>query len=300
MPGLLAIIGDLAAGHDLSWLGLKNAGYQLGNNVKNRFFRYSCSSYESLNRNAKHSFAQNYALSIYKSDAVYSFIPKNGCSTLRTSLAYSNGCIKDTSDFNWIHLNNQTFKASLKELVTAEYTFVILRCPFARLASVYLDKIVSRDPNAWLFCDLLSRKVEPEDITFEYFVKALKKQSVLRGNIHWRPQIDFLVYDEYDDYFCLEQFSHATDSLEQKISLKVIDARPLTKHGTDKYALQDDQCYSSASPLEIDAMQRNGICPSHKSLYTDELHRIVAKLYADDLKLYSDIFGESGLMFAGG
>ena len=65
---------------------------------------------------------------------------------MRLSLAFYNGCVDDTADFGWIHSNNATFRADLASLAGASYTFVILRCPYARLASGYLDKIVAGKP----------------------------------------------------------------------------------------------------------------------------------------------------------
>ena len=111
--------------------------------MKKRQLNYTANSYVKLNKNMQHKLAQNHALRIYKSNSIYSFIPKNGCSTMRLSLALANGCISDPKDFEWIHNNSLTFSADLPSLLLADYTFVILRCPFARLASVYLDKIVS-------------------------------------------------------------------------------------------------------------------------------------------------------------
>jgi hypothetical protein len=110
--------------------------------VNLRRLRFPKRRHVALAKNAAHQFAARHALSIYGARAIYSFIPKNGCSTLRFSVACANGCIDGPSDIDWIHSNNLTFSATLHELVTAQYTFTVLRCPYSRLASVYLDKIV--------------------------------------------------------------------------------------------------------------------------------------------------------------
>ena len=96
-----------------------------------------------LDSNVQHKFAAQHALNIYKSQSIYTFIPKCACSTMRLSLALANGLISDVKNYNWIHSNNSTFCANLSELVKAKFTFVILRNPFLRLASTYLDKIVN-------------------------------------------------------------------------------------------------------------------------------------------------------------
>jgi hypothetical protein len=120
-----------------------------------------------------------------------------------------------------------------------------------------------------------------------------------KGNIHWQPQIDFLVYEEYDDYFCVEELSQAIQTLKEKIGLSVIDARDLTQHGLNHLELvREADSYSKMSPDEIFSLKRSGKCPDPKLLYNDELIEIVRKCYQLDITLYSEIFGFKNLMFS--
>ncbi|WP_366939281.1 sulfotransferase family 2 domain-containing protein [uncultured Paraglaciecola sp.] len=66
----------------------------------------------------------------------------------------------------------------------ADYTFVVLRCPFRRLASVFLDKFVAKEPDAWQYRDVLSRKVDLDNLSFHDFVLSLKNTAILNSNIH--------------------------------------------------------------------------------------------------------------------
>ena len=265
--------------------------------MQNRILKNSSTSYGNLNQNPLFKFANNHALMIYKSDALYTFIPKNGCSTMRLSLAIANGCISDTKNYNWIHNNNKTFVASLAEIIKAKYTFVILRDPFRRLASVYIDKIVDRTVEAWSLYDRLERKIELKELTFKRFVETIVKPGFLRSNIHWRPQIDFLMYSKYDDYFCLEDFSKAIPSIEEKAKIKIYDARNLTKHGLDQYESINDKDFSDTLPIEILNLKDKGHAPSYESLYTEELIELVSTLYKDDFSLYTNKFGKENLLF---
>lgn len=263
-----------------------------------RLFRYSAKSYENLRANAQHSFAQRHALNIYASDAIYSFIPKNGCSTLRTSLAIANGCIADAADFNWIHQNNDTFAASLSELVRARYTFTILRCPFSRLLSVYLDKFVNRNIVAWRYVDLHDRTIEFDDITFEFFVKSLCVERIRHGDMHWMPQTAFLVYEDYDDYFAFEDFPALVETLQRKIGLDVVDARPLTRHGTAGLRRLSKKAPFRLSPFELLGFRKRGSLPAPESMYTEELVKCVQRAYRSDLALYKRVFGKENLLFS--
>ena len=83
-----------------------------------RELRFAAASHGSLASNAQHQFAARHALAIYPKNAIYTYIPKCGCSTMRYTLAVANGCIADASDADWIHENNETFRASLQQLLS--------------------------------------------------------------------------------------------------------------------------------------------------------------------------------------
>lgn len=249
-------------------------------------FRKGLVGLNNLEKNNQYRFAMEYSMMLYQKNALYSFIPKNACSTLRLSTAIENGCIKDINQGHWIHANNQTFNATLADAIKAEYSFVILRCPFRRLASVYLDKFVSKEPDAWQYRDALSRDIELDDLTFRDFVLSLKKSFIFGSNIHWRSQVDFLLFESYSDYFSLEEFPHAISTLKDKIDFDVVDARELTGHGTDYFQTLNDGCYADTPAFDIALMKRKGQCPSHASLYDKELFALVSHLYRDDIKLY--------------
>ena len=263
----------------------------------NRILKYSSDNNNNLNQNQKYNFSRNHALNIYQSNSIYTFIPKNACSTMRVSLAMKNGCIDDINDYNWIHKNNNTFSASLRELIRAEYTFVILRDPFKRLASVYLDKIVDRNIDAWNLYGESDKKVQLDEITFSKFIEMIFKPGVFRSNIHWRPQVDFLVYKEYDDYFAIENFSEAIIKIAKKTNMKIFDARDLTKHGLDQYELILDKSFSDTSPLDILKLKQDGFSPSHETLYNEDLIKKVRTRYKEDFDLYIDKFGKKNILF---
>ena len=98
-----------------------------------------------ISENDLYTFSSSYTLSIYPIDAICTFIPKNACTTLRYSIAVANGFLKDINDIAWIHSNNSTFISTQREVALAKYTFVVLRCPFRRVASAFLEKFVGRE-----------------------------------------------------------------------------------------------------------------------------------------------------------
>ncbi|PKG95618.1 sulfotransferase family 2 domain-containing protein [Paraglaciecola sp. MB-3u-78] len=260
-------------------------------------FKSASKTHGPLQQNPLHQTPMNHAMEIYKTNSIYTFIPKNGCSTLRLSVAIENGCIDGIEQGNWIHANNQTFKPSLADAAKAQYKFVVLRCPYRRLASVFLDKFVAKEPDAWLYRAQLRHEVDLDNLTFTQFIKSLAVPAMKGFNIHWKPQSDFLLYTQYDDYFALEHFSDAIHILSEKINFNVVDARSLTSHGIDIYELLNDRCFSEMKAFDIAILKRAGQCPSHKSLYNPELVAIVKRLYADDIALYCDKCDAEDILF---
>lgn len=262
-----------------------------------RLLRYAGQSRKTLRDNSAHGFAAAYALCLYGAEAVCSFIPKNACSSLRVSLALANGAIAGLEHWTWIHANNPTFRASLKDLATADFTFTILRCPHARLASVFLDKIVGRAPDYWQLFRALDDQLDPARFSFRDFVDFVSGDpDHLELNEHWRPQVDFLVYETYDAWYAVERLDAARADLAARVALDLVDARPLTRHGTDRFVLQGGD-FADAPVTDLAALQAEGRAPAHAALYDAPLIRTVAAVYGEDLALYRARIGAETLSF---
>ena len=252
---------------------------------------------DPLPQNGPHQFAARHALVHYASGAVYSFIPKNACTALRYSLAIANGLIEGEEDFAWIHANNGVCLAQVRDLAVAPYSFVVLRCPYSRLASVFLDKFVALEPPSWAMRRALNDTYEPTELTFRDFVGHLRATSVRNADIHWRPQVEFLVYEDYSDWFAMEDFAAATARIEERTGMHVHDTRALARHGTDRFTLTGEIEFADTPVREIARMQRNGRSPTHAALYDADLVKAVSRIYASDIELYVSHFGRDGLLF---
>ena len=284
----------------------------------NRTLKYVNKEKVNLANNIYHKFAANHALSVYNVNAIYTYIPKNACSTLRFSIALKNGFLKNKGDVEWIHENNTTFIASQRELVTCEYSFVILRCPYRRIASAFFDKISEGNLLAKplfkrnLFTKIMdklcrlnkysnryrnkfwSKKIKK--LTFEDFIKRIVAIQPHKLDNHLRPQIDFLVYDEYDDYFCLERIGLLQNTLKEKINLEIHDTRKLIKHDASHL----EKININANKLtagEISNLKNRGKIPKYESVYSDATKKLVYEYYKDDIKLYISKFGPETLLF---
>jgi hypothetical protein len=253
--------------------------------MKRRELLHSRLSNGSVMVNEGHGFAAKFALALYRRRAIYSFIPKNACSTMRFTLAVDNGFLRASDSIQWIHANNGAFIATQPDMVTADFTFTILRCPFDRLASAYLDKIVGMHRDAWDFREEGHASGTAMDASFSDFVRTITSHKSKRQNIHWRPQSDFMLYADYDRYYAFADIPAMTRDLKAVLDLDILDARSMTGHGRGSLTKLDGD-YADMPALDIALLKRDGQCPSTASLYTDETIRLVSKCYKDDIRLY--------------
>ena len=245
--------------------------------------------YCQVNQNKMHAFSSSHTLSIYPIGAVYTFIPKNACSSLRYSIAVANGFLDGVEDVKWIHKNNQTFVSTQREVCIANYTFVVLRCPFTRIASGFLNKLVDKTFNV---NDAAGNRI---DINFHDFLMVIKSQQRSEMNQHWRNQSDFLHYERYDEYFSLESFPNAIKSLGNH-GLNVYDTRTKLKH--DLSALERiDGDFSRIKTNELKKMKDEGCLPNYKSMFGDKEIELINEMYKDDINLYKSHFGKNDLLF---
>jgi len=242
----------------------------------------------NLTANNAHRFATQHAMQIYP-DFIYSFIPKNACSTMRLSIAIHNGAIRSENEVNWIHKNNNTWVPSLKDVLTAKYTFVILRCPIKRIYSVFFDKFVSKEQNAWNLFERLDR-IEPlDEWTFNSFLERISIAGNLRSDIHWRPQRDFLIYDSYDDYFDLGDFVMASSVISSKTGMNIKDSRNLLRHDTSRYNKTKNGYYGNTPIRDLVEMKKSGFMPSIENCFDDQSLSTVRKLYKRDFQLLENV-----------
>lgn len=262
-----------------------------------RILRHSPGTVDGLAHNAAHRLATQHALVHYATGAIFTFIPKNACTSLRVSLAMANGVIAAPEEWTWVHNNNATFSATLADLARAPISVVILRCPFRRLASAFLDKIVSRMPEFWTLHRKSRDMIDPDRLTFRGFVEWIGKPGFLRADLHWRPQVDFLVYRQYDKVFAFERLSDFDAFFADVTGQSFVDARPLSGHATSVTAPLTGDGFADMPLAELAWMKFQGQLPRPIDLYDAALVATVRRLYADDIALYHDLFGKADLLF---
>jgi hypothetical protein len=247
---------------------------------------------DSFNTHKGIQFAMRYALCYYKKRAIFTFIPKNACSTLRLSLALANGIIDNVSQHGFIHRNNHLFSATIREVSECDFSFAILRSPYRRLTSVFIDKFLSKDPLCEKLVGVPRNDKAFGSYTFKKFIIAIcNDNKLLLSDPHWLPQANFLLFEKYTQVFRVEDMNYCSRMIKRLVGIDMIDARPLTNHGTD---LLKHQAVKNACNMSIDeliAMKKRGIVPDAASFYGHEMNEFVRSAYEEDFCHYENMFG---------
>lgn len=267
------------------------------------------------------AYALKYALHIQPANAIYSYVPKNACTTLKYSTVLTNRKAVPPALFEQSDRLVSSYRASLFDIEQARYRFIVLRCPWQRLASLFLDKFVagrrtgralrlnSDRTRTHLAEAIILRAlyrlgarsyIDHATFSFRNFVDLLTVPGALEIDHHWRKQTDFdlepLGYS-YDDVFSLANIEDAFEKITQRTGMKIYDTRDLSGHSANGLHRMTDRCYADTPLTDLAAMRTAGMIPAHTAMYDPELVAIVRDLYHADLELYNRHLGSEGLIF---
>ena len=261
--------------------------------------------------NKKHSVRRN-TLRIKDKNAICTYIPKNACSTLRYSVAVANGRPDSAETLSYIHKGMPDAMASPEDIASASYSFAILRCPYRRIVSAFLNKAAIENSRARSLFPRGNRLFRPnpasvkgqaaakalkskiDALTFGDFMTLLQGRQSNRIDTHFRRQTDFLLKQDYTDFFALEALPDALLRLQDKIGLRILDR---SDHAVTKLQKLDVDA-SQMTIAELIEIQASGFAPPYANLFTSATRRAVETFYADDFALYKRQFGSENLLFA--
>lgn len=259
---------------------------------RKREFLQTVGSTDKLCLNENHIFSLKHTSLHYASNAICTWIPKNGCSSLRYSIAKANGAISSINELEWIHNNGESFSANSKEILQANYTFVFLRNPFKRLLSFFGDKLCHQGSSSSVDQSYKQAKktFEANDNTsFCEFVNYIwENPQLIYKDIHTKPQNDFLIYRKYDDYFTLENYPKSVETILAKSGLKIEDIRDQNSIYTTKGLEASSEFTHSTKATEFAKLMKNRKCPIPENMYTNDLIKKVATMYLHDILLYQN------------
>lgn len=155
----------------------------------------SCLSRGQLGHALKHSRARRYT---YLNNA------KCGCSSVKKTLwekEFENGDVLQSPSRRSVHEKDAPlWSPNMSDVLESTFTFSIVRNPFARVLSCYLDKIVLREERGLpLGPGIQLRRQfglnEDAEIGFPRFLELICKLDESRDDMHWRPQFQNILFN---------------------------------------------------------------------------------------------------------
>ncbi len=246
----------------------------------------------------------NYYLVNPQLKAIYCSIPKNAC-TLFKNMMLEKTDIKykfiesKVSVHEYLDRNKGIlFKDFIACFDSQEsFKFTILRNPFKRLVSAYLDKFAKYPyPAMEFFCQKLVKTIyrksgielEPENsITFSQFVHYIANTKDRDLNDHWRPQSSFIGSFEFDFIGQFENLDHTIDVLQNHFNIKIAKKVAELSHVTN---YQESDCNLEFHNMYPPELRQLAGMPKAEQLYTPKLLDLVKVRYANDIAMYEKAF----------
>lgn len=236
-----------------------------------------------------------------KLKAVYCGIPKNACTLFKTAWVKNSeeeDSFKRSGQNVHVYLNRRSRSLSanylLECLSSKEYfKFVILRNPFDRIVSGYLDKIAKHAVPESFAQDVIQavhRSLGKDfnlekSITFSQFVDYLVSTPDNCLNDHWRPQSNFVLGVNFDLVAQFSSLESAISSIQKKLGI-TIDSKPCG-HATTYKHFEDKKDFHHMYPHELRTL---GAFPTPALLCPKPIKDKLYLRFIDDVKLFEHHF----------
>mgnify|MGYP001082136558 CR=1 FL=1 len=221
----------------------------------------------------------------------YNYMPKNACSTVKSTLAFAN----DGSVFEQTpHQLDAKYRQKPINIDGSWKRLVILRDPFERLISAYLDKVIRPlEPDVVKLVDWIYRteyereRVGEQSITLRQFWHWVRQQQSDNLNPHWRHQSAMLAFDSYDYILRVETLVSDWNALG--LSNSVSELRVFLNHATSSMSDFRRVLYGVPGHFIYGFRITTGIYPHKACFSVPELLEEVKQYYAADYKLLEEM-----------
>lgn len=223
-------------------------------------------------------------------------IPKNASSLIKAAFAWYDALPSAFDEmvanaFSDVHVRFDgllTVK-NIYDLDAATKSLVVLRCPYRRAASAFLDKFVAAPEEAIVRGIVKTTGKNVADITFQDFVYALVMSPDYWLDTHFRSQSSYISLDDYDHYFCVEDHQPLSAFLDSEFGEAIAELKKAAPEGINREQLPRvpvDGAWKMTARDLTELRRSNGVAPQYRSLYTDALISDLFKRYRDDIEMY--------------
>lgn len=172
----------------------------------------------------------------------------------------------------------------------------VVRNPFDRLVSGYVDKFCGEDINrSWV--QAVIKEIDSKDengypqITFAQFVDYLHRNNLMDVNSHWRHQTFVLQGVQLDEVIHLKDMSAKLPELSKKLGFETnIDfsqRRQSNSYSKDAITKELSEVYHISNNELIKFKSEHGYFPGKNAFYNDEIRQKVRTIYKDDFETFS-------------
>ena len=114
------------------------------------------------------------------------------------------------------------------------------------------------------------------------------KPHLIDMDIHLKHQSDFLIMQDYDNWFDVSQFAELKSLLKNQVDFTLFDTREIANHTTHKLNKIHDTYLGNIPLNELRRLKEEEKCvPATESMYNKASLERIAILYMPDLLLYT-------------
>jgi len=172
------------------------------------------------------------------------------------------------------------------------YRFAVVRSPYDRLVSAYVDKFCGRDLSK-KFVQKVLQEAGCRDadgnlvLSFVQFVEYLSRQDIVKVNPHWRRQSYILEGINLDRIIDLKQLSRDLPEIEKQLGLTSM-LNLQSRRQSNVYKSDASENFKFAGDISnnqlIEYHKKTKIFPSKELFYNDELRSKVRGIYKSDFE----------------